>query len=130
MYYVTYSKLNNSLVCVSGSPIDYDPNYLNQETRDGDPPNVIEYEWNPSLLNFDKKATVEISRIEFLMKFSLVERLNIRQLEQTDPMVMDIMEMVRLAEFINLRDRNVSAGLGYLTYIGVLTEHRLQEILN
>ena len=128
MYYILLNKNSNNLVDISDTEFNYtiDENLIVQ-TREGDIPDLLKYHWNPSIQDFSEKYHKILSKLEFLSKFTMQERIAFRS--SVDPIVMDIMQMLDLAEFINLEDEKTVQSLYYLNQIGILTPTRLQEIL-
>lgn len=128
MYYVYYNRTSGNLVDITtDSNIVNDPNLV-METRSGDMPDLAKMDWDPCALDFVAKHTSIFSKLEFLTKFTLAERIQARS--STDPIVIDIMQMLDIAEFINTQDPNTIQSLGYLAQIGILTPERMSEILN
>lgn len=67
--------------------------------------------------------------IEFLRRFKPAERMFIRALAKTDPIVEDFMALLDLTDLIHTNDADVGRGLGYLTMVGALAPGRRAEIL-
>jgi hypothetical protein len=81
--------------------------------------------WEPSTLSFI--TTGVLSKLEFLTKFTTQERIAIRA--STNPIIIDFMDLLNMAENINLNDINTQNGVGYLAYVGIIEPTRVSEIL-
>ena len=128
-YYLRYNQVTNNLLDISYSEMTPIEGTV-IEIRNGDIPDFTKVEWNTATLDFYNKVEIRnISKVDFLNRFSVTERANIRLRAKEDPFVEDFLEMLKVAEYINLDDRNVTAALGYLVYIALLTEQRTIEIL-
>lgn len=90
-------------------------------------PNLDHCSWNRETLEFVNNRT-NYSKLEFLTKFSIAERLAARS--SADPIVEDFMQLVNLAENIDIQDHQTIAGIGYLVHVGILSQTRATEILN
>ena len=69
-----------------------------------------------------------ITKYEFLSRFTLEERVSLRNLALTNTTVEDMMELLKIAEDINLDE--VSAYFPLLVGMETLTQERSDEILN
>jgi len=69
-----------------------------------------------------------ITKYEFLSRFTLEERVALRELTKTNTTVEDMMDLLKIAEDINLDE--VSAYFPLLVGLGTLTQERSDEILN
>lgn len=68
-----------------------------------------------------------ISKVTFLSRFSVNERLAIRA--STDPIVNDIMKLLEVAEYISTTDPTTINGVNYLAYVGLIAPNRVTEVL-
>lgn len=68
-----------------------------------------------------------MTSLAFTRRFTLAERISIRQ--STDPIVVDGMAMLEVAEEIKLDDPDTVALIGYFVTQGLLTQERADEIL-
>jgi len=68
-----------------------------------------------------------MTRLAFIRRFTLAERISIRQ--STDPIVVDGIAMLEAAEEVKLDDPDTVALIGYLVTQGLLTQERAAEIL-
>ena len=127
-YYVLYNKNTNHLIDVLESTITDIDEDLTLEIREGDIPDPLLYAQNTSTLNFEKKKKKIYSKLEFLSKFTLQERITARA--SADPIVKDFLSLLDIAEFVNLEDITTIQAVNYLALQGIITEQRAQEILS
>lgn len=66
---------------------------------------------------------------QFLLLFTAEERAAFRNAAKTDELVADFMSLAQAAQEIITDDLLTVQGMGYLVYIGLLTENRKDEIL-
>jgi hypothetical protein len=74
--------------------------------------------WNSARREFEDFAPPRqpvLSPLEFLQRFTAVERIKIRALAKADPVVEDYMHLLDLATTVNLDDADTVNGLNYLT---------------
>jgi hypothetical protein len=86
--------------------------------------------WNPATLSFAPlPAETRLSKVDFLKRFTAPERIAIRGI--TDPMVVDFLHLLDLAEYVDLADLETQTGVRYVaaTYPDALTPDRASEIL-
>jgi len=76
------------------------------------------------------KTRKTLTRLEFLNRFKVEERIGLRMKEQVDPVVVDLFEMIRVAEFIDTTAQTTIDGIGYLALKGYITPERAVEILS
>ena len=69
-----------------------------------------------------------LTRLEFLRRFTVQERVAARTLAATDPVVYDFLDLLSAALNVVPTDPDVQMGLGYLVSVGVLTADRAREI--
>lgn len=72
--------------------------------------------------------TLPITRREFLSRFTVQERIGIRQARKSDPVVDDFMSMLEVALDVTPGHSGVQAGLQYLVAEGLLSSARAAEI--
>lgn len=75
-------------------------------------------------------AAQEWTPIEFLRRFTPVERIAARAARKTDPILDDFYALLEQAPLIHSNDPDVRLGLGYMAQQGLLTVGRMEEILN
>lgn len=88
-----------------------------------------EYTWDPVTKDFFPRNKAVITKLEFLLRFSVTERVAIRELAKTNPVVFDAMELLNIAEFVSLSDLTTSNLVMYLYSLGVYSYPRAVEIL-
>lgn len=125
-YYVSYLQPSGELIGVSNTP---PPNIDNMYVAQyPELPNLESMVWDISSLSFITNSEHQIlTKLDFLTRFTSVERINIRA--SIDPIIVDFMALLNLADNISLADQNTINGLSYLSYIGLLTPERVTEIL-
>jgi hypothetical protein len=69
---------------------------------------------------------VPMTRFEFLSRFTVQERIAVRALAVTDPIVADFMDL--LSQSGNVTHVNARAGLAYLVQVGALVQDRADII--
>jgi hypothetical protein len=69
-----------------------------------------------------------VSRADFLRRMTRAERITLRSLVASDPIVADFMGLLELVEMVDLDSDDVVEGLAYLAQQGHLTEGRAVEI--
>lgn len=86
--------------------------------------------WNPATKAFDapKPKSDALSAQEFLLRFTLAERLALRAAAKTDPVVDDILAMFQLSTAITSISPVVAQALTALANKGVLTANRATQI--
>jgi hypothetical protein len=101
---------------------------------DGDPLAFDEYpetEFTQAALaatpaaRFDGRRSLD--RFEFLLMFTVTERIAIR--ESQDPVVLDLLEMMRAGDGINLDLDFTKDAIQYLASINLIAPSRVEEIL-
>lgn len=131
-FQIAYNRsIGNAIVAIAPE-IGPVPEDVTVETRNGDMPDLTKYQWNPSILDFEKIGhTRYITPTEFMRLFTLPERLSIRALERDgDLVVIDAMALMSgTKEGVNLDDPDVYATLMYLVNKTVLQPDRVGEIL-
>lgn len=70
-----------------------------------------------------------ITKLAFKQRMTPQERIEIRGVSSTDPIVFDFMDLVADATFIDLDREDTQQGVQYLASLGILTESRVTEIL-
>lgn len=92
---------------------------------DGPIPDLNSTMWDDQSETLIANPTM-ITKLAFLNRFTLTERMAIRS--STDPIVADIMNLLEIAEYVNLTDPNTTQGVGYLAMVGVIAPNRVTEI--
>lgn len=129
MAYFSYKTESGELIQIS----DYEIVLVDELSVSQNPlPKIAletEYTWSTELRDFFVKEKRKLTKLEFLRKFTAPERIAIRQVAVTDPIVFDAMELLDLAEFVSLDDPDTQNLIGYLSILGVLQQNRVMEIL-
>ena len=89
-------------------------------------PDLNKSSWDPNSLSF-VHTTAQLTRLEFLTRFTASERIAIRA--STDPIVVDFMELLNLATYIDVGDQNTIDGVNYLASQNLIAAGRVAEIL-
>jgi hypothetical protein len=69
-----------------------------------------------------------ITKLAFLRRFTAEERIAIRA--SADPVIVDFMALLDLAEDVRVDDPDTTAAVSYLTVMGLLADGRADEILS
>ena len=89
-------------------------------------PDLNKSVWDSNTQSF-VHTTAQLTRLEFLTRFTASERIAIRA--STDPIVIDFMELLNLATYIDLGDQNTIDGVNYLASQNLIAAGRVAEIL-
>ena len=73
-------------------------------------------------------AETQLSRLAFLRRFTAEERIGIRA--SADPVIVDFLALLDLAQDVSTADPDTQAGIAYLVAQGLLTSTRAESILN
>lgn len=71
-----------------------------------------------------------LTPLQYLRRFSLPERVAIREAAKTDFVVEDLMDMLDRAQEINTADMDTIAGTHYLEHLGLIAAGRAVEVLH
>lgn len=100
-----------------------------KEYRSGDLPPDTSF-WDTTVKDFViHSAKKELSKLDFLSRFTMQERIAIRELSKVDLVVDDFMRLLELSQFINIESPLVSQGIDYLIFKNILNNERKLEIL-
>ena len=128
-YYLAYCSETNQLVYLDvNPPVGLNDKYV-VEHHEGTLPRLDLLNWNPSSLGFQPKHRQSFSQLEFLNKFTMSERISIREVAKTDPIVFDIQDQFNQASEIILDDPTLVQGIQYFGSVGLLTPERVAQIL-
>jgi hypothetical protein len=83
--------------------------------------------WDEETLQFVWKDRPVISKLEFMIRFTSNERVSIRA--STDPIIVDYMRLLAIAESIDLLNPTLQSGVYYLAHTGYITWERADVIL-
>jgi hypothetical protein len=70
-----------------------------------------------------------MTKLEYLRRFTAQERITIRTVAKTNPMLEDYMALMELASEIDTADADTKAGVQMLEAVGLLAAGRAAEIL-
>src|SRR5574337_39776 len=75
-------------------------------------------------------VTVWEPALDFLRRFTPQERIGARVAAQTDPVMADFWDLLRMAPRVHSNDSDVQLGLGYMVQQGYLAPDRPAQILS
>jgi len=130
MAWISYNNTTNELIQVSDYEIGMGDNMsITTHTL----PKIAletEYQWDTEVVDFVPKIkSGNLSKLDFLRRFTATERISIRELAKTDPIIFDATEMINIAEYISLTDTDTQNLVGYLAMMGIISGARVAEIL-
>lgn len=70
---------------------------------------------------------IQLTKLQFLRRFTAAERIAIRA--SSNPVIVDFMQLLDLAQDVRLDDADTVAGVNYLEQLGLIGEGRAAEIL-
>lgn len=88
--------------------------------------------WNPATRAHETPAPVRvvvISRLAFLQRFTVQERIAIRNAAKSNPVIEDFMHLLDLAADVDLTHTPTMQGVGYLELQGLIAAGRAAAIL-
>lgn len=71
-----------------------------------------------------------VPSLAFLQRFTLEERMAIREAAKSDPIVDDWLDMLRAAQEVDVASQETAAGMAFLVGNGLITDQRAQQILD
>lgn len=83
--------------------------------------------WDPISKTF-KSNPKKVNTREFMGLFTIQERIAIKALSKTDPIVEDFLWLLAEASYIDGSDQSTEDGLNYLAAVQILSSERLSEI--
>lgn len=84
-------------------------------------------EWTFYVPPEPEPAPVLLTPLQFLRRFTLAERIAIRN--AMNPIIMDFLNLISLAQDIQTSDPDTQMGIGYLAQQGLIAPERVAEIL-
>lgn len=124
MYYV----LNKDSELVGVTPFDWvSLPGVSVDAYEGEIPNLNKVYWDKETLKLVLIAETVVSKLEFMSRFTTEERIAIR--ESADSMVIDAMELLKVAENVTLSDPRTVQLVQYMASIGLILSDRVSEIL-
>ncbi len=130
-FYITYNPtLNNFLLGLSeDEPLNL-PEGAAVKARAGDIPDISKMAYNPATLSFyERHNTRTLSKLAYLRRFTGEERVTIRTVAKTNPVLEDYMALLELSEEISLDDPDTIAAVKMLEGAGLIAAGRAAEIL-
>lgn len=127
-HYVCFDPVFGGLHSVSSSSAIAAPDGFVIEEREGALPQSLDW-WDQASRKFVKPEPRIITRLEFISRLNITERVAIREAAKTDQILADIMELLSMAEEINLDDPRTNQSIGYMASVGLITPSRMTEIL-
>lgn len=124
-YYILYTE-NQELVGVTNESTWISIPGISIKQVDEPIPDLNKSVWNPSYLRFDH-ITTQLTRLEFLTRFTASERIAIRA--SANPNVIDFMELLNLATYVDVGDQTTIDGVNYLASQNLIAAGRVAEIL-
>jgi hypothetical protein len=129
MAYFSYNQTTSELLQIS----DYDIPVVDNVCVSSHPlPKIAletEYQWDKESKDFVIKSSNKLTKLEFLRRFYAQERIAIRAMSATDPIIFDAMELLNMAEFIDVNDIDTQMLIGYMVQVGLLDVSRVSEVL-
>lgn len=126
MYYVITREDNKVIGITKDDAYSFNLPNVSIHEMDGEIPDLNQNNWDFELGEFVRAGSIYTKR-EFLNKFTLAERSAIRA--STDAIVVDIMNMLELAEYIDVVNTETQSAVGYLAMVGLIASTRIVEIL-
>jgi len=130
MIYVLCNVETGELIQVSEQELSASGHPLQVRTIDRTMPDMTKVTWEKNLLNFVDKPVRSLSKLDYLRRFTTQERITIRTVAKTNPVLEDFMVLMDLATEINLDDPDTVAGLHMLEAAGLLDQGRAAEVLS
>lgn len=127
-FFLALSRSNHMLDLSPNEIEPWDPE-IRVEQHDGEIPDLTQFHWNPSTLAFDAKAGVRVTRLAFLRRLTVEERIQARIQAATDPVVADFFQLIDLAEEIIIGDPDLTMAMHYLASKGIIAPERISEIV-
>lgn len=124
-YYILYNE-NQELVGVSNAATWVPLPGVSVKQVNEPIPDLNKTVWNSSLLQFEH-ITTQLTRLEFLTRFTASERIAIRA--SADPNIIDFMELLNLATYVDVGDQTTIDGVNYLASQNLIAADRVAEIL-
>lgn len=130
MIYVTVNVETGEILNISEEPTIVSGAPLTVRVMDCGRPDFSKEEWVPNLLNFVPLPEARVlTRRAYLGLFSQEERVAIRVAAKNFPALEDYLELLSIAEYVDLDDPDVAAGLAALEAAGLISPGRAAEIL-
>ena len=125
MYYVV-TKNGNLMAVFFETPYPYNMADVSIHEMDGEVPDLRNHIWDADLEEF-KESPTALSKLLFLNRFTMAERIAVRS--SADPVAVDIMKMLDVAEYVNVQDHLTIQAINYFAAVGLIQPTRVAEIL-
>lgn len=130
MIYVACNVQTGDLLQVSAEAISVSGHPLMVKTFDMPMPDMTKWEWDRGGLSFKPKSQERhLTKLQYLRRFTSMERVTIRQAAKAEPALEDYLAMLELAEDISLDDADTVAAVNMLELAGLIAPGRAAEIL-
>jgi len=127
-YYVVFHPYFGDLQGISTmSPSNVNEGYVVEEFE-GDLPKNLDL-WDKVEKKFQKPSAITVTKLQFISKFTMAERIILRTEAETDPILADIFKQLELAEEIDLRNQDTINSVYYIASKGYINSTRVNEIL-
>jgi hypothetical protein len=128
MYHIIFDNRDTGkFVGITTDESPYIPDGLSYFTINEDPPDLKQYKWDHVNGGFVKVVTRQLTKLDFMSRFTAQERISV--LQSNDPVIKDAMNLLQMAEFVDLADPRTTMLVGYLAMSGIITNERVSEIL-
>ena len=94
---------------------------------EGTIPDLNKITWNKDELCFNEVIT-KISKLDFMSRFTSTERIAVQN--SNDPILKDALNLLQMAEFIDLTDQRTMTLVGYMAMTGIIDNSRVTEVLS
>ena len=130
MFYTLHNSASGTLLDISTTGFPQQADHQIQ-CFDGDVPDLYSYQWDKESLQFKRKVDIErrMTVLQFLNRFTAIERIAIKSAALTDPALSDYMDMLYQASYVDPDSQEIYGGLYYLSILGLIQQSRISEIL-
>jgi len=94
---------------------------------EGEIPNLNRVVWDIENQVLIEQETPKLTQLDFMSRFSTAERIAVQA--SSDPVLKDAMMLLQMAEFIDITDQRTMMAVGYMAMTGVISNQRVEEIL-
>jgi len=113
---------------VGVTPFDWVPlPGVDVEDFEGEIPDLNRCVWDDEEHSLKVLENPKLTKLEFMSRFTTQERISVQM--STDPILIDAMTLIQMAEFIDVTDQRTMMLVGYMAMTGVITNERVAEIL-
>lgn len=126
MTYYVLTRAGALLGLLKSDPYSLGLNDVSVHEFDGEIPDLNTHVWDSASESLVLDSGV-LSKLDFLNRFTLNERLAIRA--SVDPIVIDIMKLLEMASYVNVHDAATVQGVHYLASVNLIEAARILEIL-